>query len=137
MDDITPAIRERLALGPDDGQGMRLVASGGTGRGQRHAMAWCTRNVPECGETLTAEWAGRSAGGDPLFLVTYRLHPLAGRIAAIEQELADRGEAAVTGTAQVAAARRLVETGRATWASKGTDGTSGRITREGAPGGGT
>lgn len=118
-DDISPAIAERLALGPDDGQGMRLVVSGGTGRGDGHARRWCAAHVPECGEPLAAEWAGRTAGGDPLYLVTYRLHDLAGPIAEIEQVLDEHGRAVVSGTAQMAAAQRMVDAGRARWAACG------------------
>jgi hypothetical protein len=135
-DNIKAEIRERMALGPADGQGMRLVASGGHGRGAEHAARWCTAHVPECGEVLgDPEFAGRADDGSLVFLVTFALHELAVPIGEIERVLDAKGTAVVSGDRQVQAARRIVATGRAFWQIKATDhGTIARTeTRTAAP----
>lgn len=70
-------VLERLALGPEPGTDMRLVALDSnevaTEPPQVRAMAWVRGNVPEAGKILTAEGAGITTAGDPVFLVTYEL----------------------------------------------------------------
>lgn len=121
-DNIKPEIRERLALGPDEGQGMRLIGSGGMSRGEDHARRWCEQHVPECAGVIYVEYAGRSDdGADLVYLVTFRLHELAAPIAEIERVLDAKGTAVISGDRQVRAARRIVEAGVASWQIKGAD----------------
>ena len=74
MADIDAAISERLALGPDEGQAMKLVEvramadSVGSAAARRYIER---REHPA--EVLSAEYAGRGDHGDQVFLVTWRI----------------------------------------------------------------
>lgn len=74
MANIDAAISDLLALGPDEGQEMRLV--------EVHAMADSVgpdtarryiERQEHSAEVLSVEYAGRGDHGDQVFLVTWRI----------------------------------------------------------------
>jgi hypothetical protein len=71
---ISQDIAERLALGPDEGQGMRLVESCGVTRGPAHAGRWALQHDPGAAALAREpEYAGRGLHGGLVYLVTYTL----------------------------------------------------------------
>lgn len=74
MASISHDISERLALGPDEGQDMRLVEmhaiadSVGPDAARRHI-----ERHEQPAEVLSVEYAGRGDYGDQVFLVTWRI----------------------------------------------------------------
>lgn len=73
MSGINSEIRERMALGPDEGYDFKLVGVSGT----NHAGGETARNhvikegVRRC-DVVSAEYAGRDCGGNPVYLVTWK-----------------------------------------------------------------
>ena len=67
-------IAEKVALGPEEGQGYRLVGVSGTQHaGSTTACNYVKRHVRAAQTVVGVEYAGRADNGDQVYLVTYTL----------------------------------------------------------------